>query len=67
VGELARRERDATSGGAYCTHHAIWIPVTVVWSRGDAAGCVGGRPAVATSFGSETKGTGPIQQMLHRR
>jgi hypothetical protein len=56
MGELARRNRHAASNSSECAHHAIWIPVTVVWRGSDATKCVDCSKAVAIGVAAETRG-----------
>jgi hypothetical protein len=63
MGELARRNRHAASSSSECAHYAIWIPVTVVWRRSDAAECVDGRKAAAIGVASETKGVWMVAEV----
>jgi len=60
--QLAHRGRHVASSGTVCTHHAIWIPVGVVWQGGNAAERVHGSRSVAASVKAEEKGAQPPLQ-----
>jgi len=60
--QLAHRRRYATSSGTVFTHHAIWIPVEVVWQRSNAAERIHGGRSVAARLEAEEKGAHPPLQ-----
>jgi hypothetical protein len=65
VGQLAPGGKHAASGSTECAHHAIWIPVAVVWGRGDAAKCDKDGPAVAVCLAADEKGLDPVYPLCY--
>lgn len=56
MGQLVARAGDVTTCSSGCTHNAIWIPVAVVWQRGDAVTGIGSGQAIAPGVAAGAEG-----------
>jgi len=56
VGQLARGGKHVASGGTERAHHAIRVPVAVVWRRGDPAEGIDGGSAFTAGVATEERG-----------
>jgi len=67
MGQLARQGRHAAGGGAGPAHHAIRIPISVVWRRVNAAEDVSGGTAVATGLKADKRGAESAYETYYHR